>query len=79
MRTTINVDEQILIRTKAEALAKGKTIGTIIENALHQYFLKQDGLPAPRPAPLPTFKGVGLQPGVDLDSSASLMDVMEGR
>jgi len=28
--------------------------------------------------PLPTFAGHGLQPGVDLDDSASLLDVMDG-
>jgi hypothetical protein len=29
------------------------------------------------PVPLPTFRGEGLQPGVDLDDSASLLDLME--
>ncbi len=37
--------------------------------------------PAPAPAggapPLPTFSGQGLQAGVDLDDSASLLDVMQ--
>lgn len=28
--------------------------------------------------PLPTFRGEGLQPGVDLDDSASLLDLMNG-
>lgn len=30
-------------------------------------------------APLPVFKGGGLLPGVDLDDSASLLDLMDGR
>jgi hypothetical protein len=30
-------------------------------------------------APLPTFRGKGLQPGVDLDDTASLIDLMDGR
>ena len=29
-------------------------------------------------APLPTFRGQGLAPGVDLDDSASLLDLMNG-
>ena len=34
---------------------------------------------APKPVPLPVFKGKGgLQPGVDLDDSASLLDLMDG-
>lgn len=30
------------------------------------------------PAPLPTFGGQGLKPGVDLDDTASLLDLMNG-
>lgn len=30
------------------------------------------------PDPLPTFGGQGLQPGVDLDDSAGLLDLMDG-
>jgi hypothetical protein len=30
-------------------------------------------------APLPTFAGQGLQPGVDLDDTASLLDLMDAR
>ena len=30
------------------------------------------------PAPLPTFRGQGPKPGVDLDDSASLLDLMNG-
>jgi hypothetical protein len=35
--------------------------------------------PASAPVPLPTFPGLGLQPGVDLDDSASLLDLMDRR
>lgn len=37
--------------------------------------------PAPRktkPAPLPVFKGGRLQPGVNLDDTSSLLDLMDG-
>lgn len=34
-------------------------------------------LDAPARIPLPTFRGGGLQPGVDLDDSASLLELME--
>jgi hypothetical protein len=30
-----------------------------------------------KPVSLPTFKGKGLQPGVDLDDAASLLDLMQ--
>jgi hypothetical protein len=35
---------------------------------------RQSGRVAP---PLPTFSGKGLQPGVDLDDSANLLDLMQ--
>ena len=31
------------------------------------------------PASLPTYRGKGLQPGIDLDDTANLLDVMEER
>lgn len=31
-----------------------------------------------KPVRLPTFSGKGLQPGVDLDDAASLLDLMQG-
>jgi hypothetical protein len=34
--------------------------------------------PPGAPAALPRFQGQGLQPGVDLDDSASLLDLMQG-
>jgi hypothetical protein len=33
---------------------------------------------APEPVALPSFTGEGLQPGVDLDDTASLLDLMQG-
>ncbi len=33
---------------------------------------------APAPVALPVFGGGGLQPGVDLDDTASLLDLMQG-
>jgi hypothetical protein len=39
---------------------------------------KQARDPRGRAAPLPTYRGKGLQPGVDLDDTAALMDLMDG-
>lgn len=37
---------------------------------------QSDGEPLPK---FPTFRGTGLRPGVDLDDSAALLDLMEER
>lgn len=40
--------------------------------------IRRPSVSAPVPADLPTFRGSGLQPGVDLDDTAALLDVMQG-
>jgi len=40
--------------------------------------LTRSGAASGTRVPLPTFRGEGLLPGVDLDDSASLLDLMDG-
>jgi len=76
MRTTIRLDDELLTRAKRAALERGTTLTAVIEDALRMALAP--GMPAPRDAkPLPSFKGDGLRPGVDLDDSASLLDLMD--
>ena len=56
--------------TKSDVLRRGL-------EALESLTRRRTGEPAGT-KPLPTFSGLGLQPGVDLDDSASLLDLMEG-
>lgn len=70
MRTTINIDEQLLAYTKLQAVQQGCTLKQVIEDALREFFsrhrLQQD------PVKLETVSGAGLKPGIDLDNSRSL-------
>jgi plasmid stability protein len=75
MRTTIRLDDALLRQAKARAAASGRSLNDFITDAVRAAL-------APRPAKgrgadLPTFRGRGLQPGVDLDDSAALLDLME--
>lgn len=54
----------------------GRTLTAVIEDALRQA-LSLRKVPPRGPAELPTFAGGGVQPGVDLDDSASLIALME--
>jgi hypothetical protein len=77
MRTTIRLDEALLARAKAHAARTGRTLTAVIEDALRAALAQ--GRP-PRGAEriaLPTFGSGGTLPGVDLDDSASLLEVME--
>jgi len=76
MRTTVRLDDELLRKTRALAAQTGRTL--VIEDALREVLVRQRSrCERPRVA-LPTFKGKGLQPGVDLDDSAGLLDIMDG-
>jgi len=79
MRTTIRLDEQLLIKAKKLAAERGTTLTTIIEDSLRQTLGRCEPSPRRSKFRFPTFKGGGLQPHVDLDDTASLLDRMEGR
>jgi len=57
--------------TKSDVLRRGL-------EALESLTRRATG-PAATPVPLPTFPGLGLQAGVDLDDSVSLIDLMDSR
>jgi antitoxin component of RelBE/YafQ-DinJ toxin-antitoxin module len=77
MRTTIRLDESLLKEAKLQAARKGITLTAVIENALRESLLRQIKPTQRIPVRLVTFNGNGLLPGVDLDDTASLLDLME--
>jgi hypothetical protein len=77
MRTTVDVPEDLLRQAKEQAARTGRTLGQVVEEALRISFTRSGEAAARGPLELPTFRGTGLLPGVDLDDSASLLDVME--
>ena len=78
MRTTVRLDDDLLRQTKAFAARTGRSLTGVIEDALRQTLSRHLGRQRRPPASLPTFKGKGLRPGVDLDDTAGLLDVMNG-
>jgi hypothetical protein len=79
MRTTIRLDEALLRDAKELAARSGQTLTAVIEEALRKALASKEARKERRPLSLPTFAGNGLQPGVDLDDSASLLELMEER
>ena len=77
MRTTIQLDDQLLSEAKQYAAQTGRTLKAVLEDALREA-LARTNAPRPQPCvPLKTFKGRGVQPGVDLDDTSSRRDLME--
>lgn len=78
MRTTIRLDDDLLREAKAYAAATDRTLARLIEDALREALARREARP-PRPRiRLCTVGGEGLQPGIDLDNSAALWDLMDG-
>ena len=77
MKTTIQLDDQLLLEAKKHAAQTGRTLNTVIEDALREALARTEVTRPQTRVPLKTFKGRGVQPGVDLDDTSSLLDPME--
>jgi hypothetical protein len=79
MRTTINLSDDILIEAKSIAVRSGRTLTDVIEEAVRESLARRrasgerHSLSRPR-----SFGEGGLRPGIDLDDSAALLDIMDG-
>jgi hypothetical protein len=78
MRTTIHLPDDLLIEAKKYAAETRSTLTALFEDALRQRLRSAAPKRSHSPVRLPTFRGDGLLPGVDLDDSAALADLMEG-
>jgi hypothetical protein len=74
MRTTINVSDELLRQVKRLAVERGTTITALVEEALREVVARKRSKVVGSPVTLTTFGSGGLQPGVDLDDSAGLLD-----
>jgi hypothetical protein len=77
MRTTVRLDDQLLAAAKEHASRTGRTLTALLEDALRTFLALERRPRNRRRTKLPTFNGGGLQPGIDLDNSADLLDLME--
>jgi plasmid stability protein len=76
MRTIVTLDDELHRRAKAYAAEHGLTLAALVQEALRARLAKARGRRAR--VVLPTFKGNGLQPGVNLDDMRTVYDAMDG-
>lgn len=79
MRTTLNLDDDLLRDAKRLAAERGTTLTALLEDAL-RIVVRRVETPKPRRRrKLPTtgVPGAGFMPGVDLDSNAATLELME--
>jgi hypothetical protein len=75
MKTTLNIDDTIMARLKAEAARTGRTMSELVELALRQ--LLQGRRATAVAEPLPVFRSGGAL--VDIADREALYRAMEGR
>lgn len=76
MRTTVRLDPDLLRDAKRLAASTGRSLTAVIEDALREAILRRRSTALAREVKIPTFSGRGLRPGVDLDNSGALLDLM---
>jgi hypothetical protein len=80
MRTTVRLDEALLARAKREAARRGETLTALIERGLRLVLARPHPRGARPRVELPVCRaGGGTLPGIDLNDSAALLDIVEGR
>jgi len=76
VRTTLNLDDQLMRQAKEEAARSGRTLTSVVEDALREALSRRAAAPV-EPYQVRPFAGSGLCPGVDLNDSAALLDLMD--
>lgn len=80
MGVKLEINEDLLAAAEQVALRRGQSLSAFVEQALRDAFASpRDGLTVQGKVELSTFRGRGLRPGVNLDDSASLLELMESR
>ena len=78
MRTTVRLDPQLLAEAKKVAASTGRTLTAVIEDALRAVVAARRQPRRRTGVKLTVVNGKGLRPGIDLDDSAALLDVLDG-
>lgn len=78
MRTTLDLDDRLLIRAKTVAASRGTSLTRLIEEGL-RHCLKKPATRSSGPfKPLPVFKGgSGFRPGIDPLSNRSIYEAAD--
>ena len=75
MRTTLQLDDELIVQAKVTAARTGRTLSQVIEDALRQMLARRAG-PLCRRAVVPTSPGRPL-PAVNLDDNAGLLELVD--
>ena len=77
MRTTVRLDDRLLVEAKRHAARSGRTLTSLIDEGLRDLLAREAAPALVEPVTLPTGGRGGLWPSVSIDSYATLLDVMD--
>ncbi len=80
MRTTITIHDDLYRQVRQIAAAQSSSVGSVIEEAITLLIARHHLASASSEEAfpdLPMFSGGGVQPGVDIDSNASLSELLD--
>lgn len=79
MRTTIDVDDELMLELKRVSAETHKSLKTLILDAIRSSLAKRETCAREAATQkVITFRGNGVRRGVRIDSMSELLDVMEG-
>lgn len=77
MRTTVNLDDELLEAARSRARERGLTLGAVVEDALRRTLTDSDSQASRPEVPLFTYGSAGLLPGVDLSSNRVISELLD--
>lgn len=75
MRTTVNIDDELLTEIKVISARSRRPLGDVIDDAL-RLMLSRRNVKTPAVVEYPTYGTGGVQPGVDLDDKDALAELL---
>jgi hypothetical protein len=75
VRTTVNIDDDLLTEIKVISARTRRPLGDVIDDAL-RLMLSQNESEAPARVTFPIYGSGGLQPGVDLENKEALAELL---
>ena len=79
MRTTIDVQDDLLIELKRVAAESNRTLKDLVEDAIRAALaMRRAKVTTTGNSPIVTFRGKGVQRGVNLNNTSELLDVLDG-
>lgn len=76
MRTTVTLDDGVFRQAKAHAALAGRSLGSVIEDALRRY-LMAPAPASPVPVDLPSFDLGAVRDGIDIDDTSAVLDTLD--